>query len=60
MKLFDRIHVLRFLYYVAVGCFQIRNPEHHLKVLFKLKKKKELIEEIKMVLFSNRYMIEKL
>lgn len=32
LNLFDRIHVLRFLYYVAVGCFQIRDPEHHLKV----------------------------
>lgn len=31
-NLFDRIHVLRFLYYTAVGCFQIRDPQHHLKV----------------------------
>ncbi|CAF4592217.1 unnamed protein product, partial [Rotaria magnacalcarata] len=32
INLFDRIHVLRFLYYITVGCFQIRNPEHHLKI----------------------------
>ncbi|CAF0829649.1 unnamed protein product [Adineta steineri] len=32
VNLFDRIHVLRFLYYIAVGCFQIRDPQHHLKV----------------------------
>ncbi|UJR32808.1 hypothetical protein I4U23_020270 [Adineta vaga] len=32
VNLFDRIHVLRFLYYVAVGCFQIRNPEHNLQI----------------------------
>ncbi|CAF0977761.1 unnamed protein product [Rotaria sp. Silwood1] len=32
INLFDRIHILRFLYYISVGCFQIRNPEHHLKI----------------------------
>ncbi|CAF0754839.1 unnamed protein product [Adineta ricciae] len=32
VNLFDRIHVLRFLYYTFVGCFKIRNPEHHLQI----------------------------
>jgi len=32
VNLFDRIHILRSLYYLFVGCFQIRNPEHNLKI----------------------------
>ena len=57
VNLIDRIHILRFLYYISVGCFQIRNPEHHLKVqLIRL-----VIDnnDLSFSFFFCRFMIEK-
>ncbi|CAF1217711.1 unnamed protein product, partial [Didymodactylos carnosus] len=32
LNLLKRIEAIRLLYYISIGCFQIRNPQHQLKI----------------------------